>query len=152
MKLICQLVKSFTLSAAGFFAVGCGMEANSTQTATSTLRQALGQQSAAKRISAPASKCVDVAGNDNGTNGAHAQMWDCVEDAEDQFWHCDATAGSLSTLGRCLDVVANATQAGSPLPLWACNGAGGQVWRPRPDGTLFNRNRSAKGSPGRRSP
>jgi hypothetical protein len=88
-------------------------------------------------ITGPGGKCVDVAADDTGTNGAAVQLWDCQNWAEDQFWS-HHTNGSLSTIGRCLDINGNGTAGGTKVELWDCNGVGGQVWQQRSDGSLFN--------------
>ncbi|WP_399082258.1 arabinofuranosidase catalytic domain-containing protein [Streptomyces sp. BBFR2] len=88
-------------------------------------------------ITGPGRRCVDVAADDTGTNGAAVQLWDCQTYAEDQHWH-HHTNGSLSTIGRCLDIEGNGTADGTPVQLWDCDGAGGQVWRQRADGSLHN--------------
>ncbi|MEE4545934.1 arabinofuranosidase catalytic domain-containing protein [Streptomyces sp. V4-01] len=88
-------------------------------------------------ITGPGGKCVDVAADDTGVNGAAVQLWDCQNWAEDQFWTHQSN-GSLSTIGRCLDINGNGTAAGTQVELWDCNGVGGQNWQQRSDGSLFN--------------
>ncbi|WP_410623536.1 arabinofuranosidase catalytic domain-containing protein [Amycolatopsis sp. cmx-8-4] len=88
-------------------------------------------------VSGPGGKCLDVAGDDTGTNGTAAQLWDCQANASDQHWAHNADS-SLSTLGRCLDVVGNGTANGALLELWDCNGVGGQKWVQQADGSLRN--------------
>lgn len=88
-------------------------------------------------INAPGGKCVDVDGDDTAGNGGAVQMWDCQSYAIDQHWVLQPD-GRLKTLGRCLDINGNASAAGTPVELWDCNPAGGQVWQQRSDGTLFN--------------
>jgi hypothetical protein len=88
-------------------------------------------------ITGPGGKCVDVAADDTGVNLAAVQLWDCQNWAEDQYWS-HHTNGSLSTIGRCLDINGNGTAAGTQVELWDCNGVGGQVWQQRSDGSLFN--------------
>ncbi|MFB7085235.1 ricin-type beta-trefoil lectin domain protein [Streptomyces sp. NPDC056296] len=88
-------------------------------------------------ITGPGKKCVDVDGDDSGGNGAAVQLWDCHAPARDQHW-THRSDGSLSTLGRCLDVDSSGTAAGTRVQLYDCNGTGGQVWRARADGSLFN--------------
>jgi non-reducing end alpha-L-arabinofuranosidase len=88
-------------------------------------------------ITGPGGQCVDVSGNDTGTDGTGVQLWNCQSYAEDQYWqhHSD---GSLSTIGKCLDVKGDGTANGTRVELWDCAGAGGEVWRQRADGSLFN--------------
>ncbi len=88
-------------------------------------------------IDAPGGKCVDVAGSNNGGNGASVVTSDCQREANDQSWWHKAD-GSLTTLGRCLDIVNNSTSAGAKLQLWDCNGVGGQKWVQQSDGALVN--------------
>jgi hypothetical protein len=82
-------------------------------------------------------KCMDVNGDDNGGNSSPVQLWDCQANAADQSWSHNPN-GSLSTLGRCLDVVGNGTAQGAKLELWDCNGVGGQKWIQQGDGSLRN--------------
>ncbi len=88
-------------------------------------------------VAGPGGKCVDVAADDTGVDGAAVQLWDCQSWAEDQFWHHNAN-GSLSTIGRCLDINGNGTAAGTPVELWDCNGVGGQQWVQQSNGSLLN--------------
>ncbi|MFJ9833290.1 arabinofuranosidase catalytic domain-containing protein [Streptomyces sp. NPDC101169] len=88
-------------------------------------------------VTGPGGKCVDVAADDTGVNGAAVQLWDCQTYAEDQFWTHNPD-GSLGTLGRCLDISGNATANGTKVQLWDCDGAGGQKWVRQTDGSLLN--------------
>ncbi|WP_020523900.1 beta-1,3-glucanase family protein [Catelliglobosispora koreensis] len=92
---------------------------------------------AAGTITGPGGKCVDVAGDDNGGNGTAVQLWDCQSNAVDQRWTHNAN-NSLTTLGRCLDVVSGGTANGSKVQLWDCNGSGAQKWVQQADGSLRN--------------
>ncbi|MFI1069336.1 arabinofuranosidase catalytic domain-containing protein [Streptomyces puniciscabiei] len=88
-------------------------------------------------ITGPGGKCVDVAADDTGTDGAAVQLWDCQSYAEDQHW-THFPDGSLRTLGRCLDIVGNGTADGAKVELWDCDGVGGQRWVQQGDGSLLN--------------
>jgi hypothetical protein len=88
-------------------------------------------------ITGPGGKCVDVAADDTGVNGAAVQLWDCQSYAEDQHWTHFAD-NTLRTLGRCLDINGNGTAGGTQVELWDCNGAGGQKWVQQADGSLRN--------------
>jgi hypothetical protein len=88
-------------------------------------------------VTGPGGKCVDVAADDTGVNLAAVQLWDCQTYAEDQHWTHFAD-NSLRTLSRCLDINGNGTANGTQVELWDCNGAGGQKWVQRSDGSLFN--------------
>ncbi|HVV25296.1 MAG TPA: arabinofuranosidase catalytic domain-containing protein [Pseudonocardiaceae bacterium] len=88
-------------------------------------------------VTGPGGKCLDVSGDDNGGDGTAVQLWDCQSYAVDQHWTHNAN-GSLSTLGRCLDINGNGTAAGTQVELWDCNGVGGQKWVQRSDGSLYN--------------
>ncbi|WP_329139146.1 ricin-type beta-trefoil lectin domain protein [Streptomyces sp. NBC_01476] len=88
-------------------------------------------------ITGPGGQCVDVAADDTGVNGAGVQLWNCQSYAEDQHWTHNAN-GSLSTIGRCLDINGNGTANGTQVELWDCNGVGGQVWIQQADGSLRN--------------
>ena len=89
------------------------------------------------RIIGPGGQCVDVAADDTGVDGAAVQLWNCQSYAEDQYWTHHAN-GSLSTIGRCLDINGNGTANGTQVELWDCNGVGGQVWQQQSDGSLLN--------------
>jgi hypothetical protein len=97
-------------------------------------------------ITNPASgKCVDVAGNDTGTDGTPIDMWACQAGAVDQHWKYNPATMELSTLGRCLGVstAVGVGGTGTALPgehttLWDCNGSGVEQWVEQPDGTLLN--------------
>ncbi|MDI1462549.1 ricin-type beta-trefoil lectin domain protein [Catellatospora sp. KI3] len=84
----------------------------------------------------PGGKCVDVASDDTGGNGAAVQLWDCQGFAADMRWAWNGS--TLRTLGRCLDVTNNGTGNGALLQLWDCNGGGAQNWVPQANGTLLN--------------
>lgn len=88
-------------------------------------------------INAPAGKCVDVYGDNIGGNNAKVVTWDCLREAADQQWIQNAN-GSISTLGRCLDVTGGATTPGTLVELYDCNGNGAQNWVQQKDGTLLN--------------
>jgi hypothetical protein len=88
-------------------------------------------------IAGPGGKCVDVAADDTGANGAGVQLWDCQTYAEDQHWTHFAD-NSLRTLNRCLDINGNGTANGTQVELWDCNGVGGQKWVQQADGSLRN--------------
>ncbi len=90
-------------------------------------------------IVGPGGKCVDVSGDDTGTNLSVVQLWDCLSLAADQHWSPYALGnGTLSTLGRCLDIDGNSTAIGAKVELYDCNGVGGQKWVPQSNGSLLN--------------
>ena len=88
-------------------------------------------------ITGPGGQCVDVAADDTGVDGTSVQLWGCQSYAEDQYWTHNAN-GSLTTLGRCLDIDGNSTANGALVELWDCNGVGGQKWVQQADGSLLN--------------
>jgi hypothetical protein len=88
-------------------------------------------------ITGPGGKCVDVAADDTGANGAGVQLWDCQNYAEDQHWTHFAD-NSLRTLNRCLDINGNGTANNTQVELYDCNGVGGQKWIQQADGSLKN--------------
>jgi non-reducing end alpha-L-arabinofuranosidase len=88
-------------------------------------------------IKGPGGQCVDVAGNDTGSNGAFVDLWNCQASAIDQHWTPDPD-GALTTLGRCLDIDGNGTAPGTKVELWDCDDLGGQVWERQPGGSFFN--------------
>ncbi|GIG00562.1 ricin-type beta-trefoil lectin domain protein [Catellatospora citrea] len=95
-----------------------------------------GGSTAASNIIGPGGKCVDVAADDTGGNGAAVQLWDCQSFAVDQKWAWDTT--TLRTLGRCMDATGNGTANGTLIQLWDCNGGGAQQWIPQANGSLRN--------------
>ena len=87
---------------------------------------------AGSTIVGPGGKCVDVAGDDTGGDGAAVQLWDCQPQARDQHWTHDGT--TLRTLGRCLDIAAGATTNRTKLQLHDCTGNPAQQWIPHGNG------------------
>jgi hypothetical protein len=88
-------------------------------------------------IGGPGGKCVDVAADDTGGNGAAVQLWDCQNYAEDQYW-THFPDNTLRTLNRCLDINGNGTANRTQVQLYDCDGAGGQKWIQQADGSLRN--------------
>ncbi|HEX4831943.1 MAG TPA: arabinofuranosidase catalytic domain-containing protein [Trebonia sp.] len=88
-------------------------------------------------ITGPGGQCVDVIGDDSGTDLATVDLWGCQANAIDQHWTHNSDE-SLSTLGRCLDIDGNGTAAGTKVELWDCNGVGGQKWVQQSNGSLLN--------------
>jgi hypothetical protein len=88
-------------------------------------------------ITGPGGKCIDVRGDDTAVNFAFVQLYDCQAMAADQHWTPSST-GSLSTLGRCLDIDGNGTANSTTVELYDCNGVGGQKWLPQANGSLLN--------------
>jgi hypothetical protein len=90
-------------------------------------------------IVGPGGKCVDVSGDDVGVNLATVQLWDCQALAADQHWSPSAIGnGTLSTLGRCMDIDGNSTTVGAKIEIYDCNGVGGQQWVPQENGSILN--------------
>ncbi|MBV9792559.1 MAG: ricin-type beta-trefoil lectin domain protein [Actinobacteria bacterium] len=96
-----------------------------------------GEAATAGTITAAGGQCVDVLGDDTGTDGAIVDLWGCQSGAVDQHWTHNSD-DSLSTLGRCLDIDGDGTAAGTKVELWDCNGVGGQKWVQQSDGALLN--------------
>jgi hypothetical protein len=88
-------------------------------------------------VTFPSGKCMDVAGNDTGGDGSIVDISDCVYSSADQHWYHNAN-GTLTTMGKCLDIDGNGTANGTLLELWDCNGVGGQVWIQQSNGSLLN--------------
>lgn len=108
-----------------------------TGAASQLFRITLGQLIQGMPIAAPGGKCIDVSGNNNGVNNAAVDIWDCQREANDQQWWQNAN-GSITTLGRCLDIDGNLTALGTKVELYDCNGVGGQKWVQQSDGSLLN--------------
>ncbi|SEN79061.1 arabinofuranosidase catalytic domain-containing protein [Actinacidiphila rubida] len=96
-----------------------------------------GDGTSGRTVTGPGGTCVDVDGDDVGGDHAAVQLWQCQPYAVDQHW-THASDSSLRTLGRCLDIMGNATTAGTKVQLWDCDGAGGQEWVQQSDGSLLN--------------
>jgi non-reducing end alpha-L-arabinofuranosidase len=88
-------------------------------------------------IAAPGGQCVDVIGDDSGSDGAAVDLWNCQSGAIDQHWTHNSD-DSLSTLGRCLDIDGDGTAVSTKVELWDCNGVGGQKWVQQANGSLLN--------------
>jgi hypothetical protein len=89
--------------------------------------------------------CIDVLGDDTGSDGTPVDLWDCQASAADQHWVYNSAAETLETLGRCLNVSiaqgvggTGTAVAGDHTTLWDCNGSGVEQWVAQPDGTLYN--------------
>jgi non-reducing end alpha-L-arabinofuranosidase len=88
-------------------------------------------------IVGPGGQCVDVIGDDSGGDTSVVDLWNCQSTAIDQHWTHNSN-GSLSTLGRCLDIDGDGTAVGTKVELWDCNGVGGQKWIQQSNGSLLN--------------
>ena len=96
-----------------------------------------GPPATAGTIGGPGGQCVDVIGDDSGTDGSVVDLWNCQSYAIDQHWTHNSD-DSLSTLGRCLDIDGDGTAVGTKVELWDCNGVGGQKWVQQSNGSLLN--------------
>ncbi len=99
--------------------------------------QSDGPPATAGTVTGSTGKCLDVIGDDTGTDLAHVDLWDCQSNAIDQHWTHNSD-DSLSTLGRCLDIDGDGTAVGTKVELWDCNGVGGQKWVQQSNGSLLN--------------
>jgi beta-glucanase (GH16 family) len=95
-----------------------------------------GGTTSGQTIAGPGGKCVDVAGDDTGSDGTAVQLWDCQSGAKDQHWTWSGQ--TLQTLGKCLDIAGGANANGTQLQLATCNNGGYQNWVTQPDGSLKN--------------
>jgi hypothetical protein len=100
---------------------------------------AAGPPATAGTVAGPGGKCLDVSGDDAGIAGAAVDLWDCAVGTVDEHWTHNSD-GSLTTLGRCLNVISAGTANGTQVELWDCNGKGGQRWVQQADGSLRNPN------------
>jgi hypothetical protein len=99
--------------------------------------QSDGPPATASNITGSTGKCLDVIGDDTGTDRAGVDLWDCQSFAIDQHWTHNSD-DSLSSLGRCLDIDGDGTAVGTKVELWDCNGVGGQKWVQQSNGSLLN--------------
>jgi Beta-1,3-glucanase/Ricin-type beta-trefoil lectin domain len=93
---------------------------------TMTIGSFGGSSGSGSTIAGPGGKCVDVAGDDTGRDGAAVQLWDCQSWAKDQHWTWTGTA--LTTLGLCLDIAGGGTTNGTKVQLHDCTGNPAQQW------------------------
>jgi hypothetical protein len=96
-----------------------------------------GDAAPAGTVTAAGGQCVDVIGDDSGTDLSLVDLWSCQSGAVDQHWTHNSD-DSLSTLGRCLDIDGDGTAVGTKVELWDCNGVGGQKWVQQANGSLLN--------------
>jgi non-reducing end alpha-L-arabinofuranosidase len=90
-------------------------------------------------ITGPLQRCVDVAADDTGVNGAAVQLWDCQISSKDQRWTYDSVNQTLTSgIGRCLDIVGNGTANNTLVQLYDCSTVGGQKWVQDASGRLVN--------------
>jgi hypothetical protein len=94
-------------------------------------------QASGGTITLPGGQCVDVIGDDSGSDGSVVDLWSCQSGAIDQHWTHNSD-DSLETLGRCLDIDGDGTAVGTKVELWDCNGVGGQKWIQQANGSLLN--------------
>jgi poly(3-hydroxybutyrate) depolymerase len=76
-------------------------------------------------------RCLDVS-NASSANGAQTQIWDCHNNANQQFTQNGA---ALQVMGKCLDVAPNAA-AGTRVQIWDCHGGANQQWTFNSNGTI----------------
>jgi hypothetical protein len=96
-----------------------------------------GPPATAGTITGPGGQCVDVNGPDDGIDGAVVDLYTCQPGAIDQHWTHNSD-DSLTTLGRCLDVIGGSTAVGAKVDLWDCTGAANQKWVQQTNGSLLN--------------
>jgi hypothetical protein len=88
-------------------------------------------------VDGPGAQCLDVYGDDTGSNGSVVDLYTCQSYAIDQHWYHN-TNGSLEALGRCLDITNGGVTAGTKVELWDCNGGTNQKWVQQTNGSLLN--------------
>ncbi|WP_425556883.1 glycoside hydrolase family 27 protein [Kitasatospora saccharophila] len=86
---------------------------------------------------AGAGKCLDVP-NSTTTAGTQVQIWDCNNQANQQWTHTAANQLTVSLGGTqlCLDAYDNQTAPGTKAIIWTCNNQVNQQWRVNTDGTI----------------
>jgi hypothetical protein len=81
-------------------------------------------------------RCIDVTGGST-TDGARPQLYDCLNDAQQQWVY---TGGQLRVYGspaKCLDADSTAHGVnGTTIQIWDCNGGTNQQWSFAADGTI----------------
>lgn len=92
-----------------------------------------------RTITDTAGRCLDVAGDDVGGNGAPVQFVGCRGLAADQHWIASGYGygdGTLATLGHCLSAARTPGIAHRRAVLAGCDGSASQRWTVRADGSL----------------
>ncbi len=71
-------------------------------------------------------------------NFTHVHIWDCVPGAPSEIWQYDLNHFALrnQNSNRCLDIPGTAN--GTFVVIWDCVGETSQMWKWRPDGSLYN--------------
>ncbi|WP_123820206.1 glycoside hydrolase family 27 protein [Kitasatospora cineracea] len=84
-----------------------------------------------------AGKCLDVP-NSTTTAGTQVQIWDCNDQANQQWTHTASNQLTVSSGGTqlCLDAYDNQTAPGTKAIIWTCNNQPNQQWRVNTDGTI----------------
>ena len=72
----------------------------------------------------------------NSADGTPVQLFACNGTAGQQ-WTAPGD-GTLTTLGKCLDVTGGGTGNGALVQSFSCNATGAQQWQARADGSLLN--------------
>jgi prepilin-type N-terminal cleavage/methylation domain-containing protein len=92
-----------------------------------------GSSAAGGGITGIGGKCVDL-----GTDGITVQLATCTGSAS-QRWAAPASwPGTITVLGKCLDVIGSSTANATRTQLSACTGTGAQVWDSQPAGVIKN--------------
>jgi poly(3-hydroxybutyrate) depolymerase len=85
-------------------------------------------------VGAASGRCVDVP-NSSQTGGTQVQLWDCNNQANQQWTH--TSTGALQVYGSdCLDANGQGTSPGTKVIIWPCNGQVNQQWKINADGTI----------------
>ncbi|WAL70198.1 RICIN domain-containing protein [Kitasatospora sp. YST-16] len=84
-----------------------------------------------------ANKCLDVP-NSTTTAGTQVQIWDCNNQANQQWTHTASNQLTVSSGGTqmCLDAYDNQTAPGTKVEIWTCNNQTNQQWKVNADGTI----------------
>ena len=84
-----------------------------------------------------AGKCLDVP-NSSSTPGVQLQIWDCNNQANQQWTRTSSNQLTVVTGGSqmCLDAYDNQTSPGTKVETWSCNGGANQQWQLNSNGTI----------------
>lgn len=112
---------------------GCAIDAQSDQyTDVDQTQQALDASVTYTFRNVNAGKCLDVT-DVSKENGANIQLWDCTEQAGQQFTLVPSDSGYVSlrnvNSGKCLDVWGWSTAAGANIAQYSCTGSANQQFR-----------------------
>ena len=81
-------------------------------------------------------RCIDVQ-SASFTDGARPQLYDCLNNAQQQWIFNSGQLQVYGNYGKCFDADSRTGGInGTAVQIWSCNGGSNQQWTFRPDGTV----------------